>query len=67
MPGKMEKVDGWRVTWGGKTTAKETSKSKAEGQLRVLRMKEHGITPKGGWRDGPRRGGKARHQVTRRG
>lgn len=42
MPGKMRKLPNrnkWRVYWGGKVTAKATSKKNAERQLRLLRMK----------------------------
>jgi len=41
MPGKVTKTNGYRATWGGKTTAKRTTKGKAEAQLNLLRAKEH--------------------------
>lgn len=41
-PGKVEKVDGYKGTWGGKTVAKSTTKVKAESQQRLLRGIEHG-------------------------
>ncbi len=47
MPGKIEKVDGYKVKWGGKTTAKKTTKKKAERQMRLLRAVEHGWKPTG--------------------
>lgn len=42
MPGKIRKLPGrnkYRVYWGNKVTAKETSKSNAEKQLRLLNYK----------------------------
>lgn len=50
MPGdvrKAKKKNGYRVKWGGKTTAKSTSKKKAESQLNLLRAVEHGWKPTG--------------------
>jgi len=47
MPGKVKKVDGYRTTWGGKTTAKKTTKKKAQAQLNLLRGVEHGWKPTG--------------------
>jgi hypothetical protein len=47
MPGSIKKVDGYRVKWGGKTTAKRTSKKKAQAQLNLLRAVEHGWKPTG--------------------
>ena len=42
MPVKIRKVDGYRVTHGGKVSAKKTTKEKAEAQARLLRGIEHG-------------------------
>ena len=47
MPGHVAKVDGYRTTWGGKTTAKHTTKKKAQAQLNLLRAVEHGWKPTG--------------------
>jgi len=47
MPGKISKVDGYRTTWGGRTTAKRTTKRKAQSQLNLLRGIEHGWRPTG--------------------
>ena len=47
MPGQVAKVDGYRTTWGGKTTAKRTTKKKAQSQLNLLRAVEHGWKPTG--------------------
>lgn len=47
MPGKITKTDGYKTTWGGKTTAKKTTKEKAQAQLNLLRGKEHGWEPTG--------------------
>lgn len=47
MPGDIKKVDGYRVKWGGRTTAKHTSKARAQGQLNLLRGVEHGWKPTG--------------------
>ena len=47
MPGHVAKVDGYRTTWGGKTTAKRTTKKKAQSQLNLLRAVEHGWKPTG--------------------
>lgn len=46
-PVKVRKVDGFRVTHGGKVSAKSTTKAKAEGQARLLRGIEHGMIPRG--------------------
>ncbi len=46
MPTKVRKVDGFRVTHGGKVSAKSTTKEKAEGQARLLRGFAHGMTPR---------------------
>ena len=45
MPGYVAKVDGFRTTWGGKTTAKKTTKRKAQAQLNLLRGIKHGWKP----------------------
>lgn len=37
MPVKIKKVDGYRVTHGGKVSAKETTKKKAQRQANLLR------------------------------
>jgi len=50
MPVKIKKVDGYRVSTPHGVKAKSTTKEKALAQERLLNMKEHGITPKGGWR-----------------
>ena len=42
MPVKIKKVDGYRVTHGGKVSAKKTTRKKAEAQARLLRGVEHG-------------------------
>jgi len=48
MPGTINKTDGgYRGTWGGRTVAKHTSKSRAESQQRLLRAIEHGWRPTG--------------------
>ena len=47
MPVKVKKVDGYRVTHGGKVSAKKTTKKKAEAQARLLRGIEHGWKPTG--------------------
>ena len=47
MPVKVTKVDGYKVTHGGKTSAKSTTKDKAEKQARLLRGVEHGWKPTG--------------------
>jgi hypothetical protein len=48
MPGDMKKADGgYNVEWGGKTTAKKTSKAKGQAQLNLLRAIEHGWKPTG--------------------
>jgi hypothetical protein len=51
MPYKMEKVSGGGYSMKSPhgTKAKHTTKKKAVAQIRLLNMKEHGITPKGGW------------------
>ena len=43
MPGKITLIPGthrYRVTWGGRITAKSTSRDKAEKQLRLLESTE---------------------------
>lgn len=48
MPGGIAETDGhYSVRWGGKTTAKKTSKKKAQAQLNLLRAVEHGWKPTG--------------------
>ena len=47
MPGRIKKVDGYRTTWGGRTTAKKTTRAKAQAQLNLLRGIEHGWKPTG--------------------
>lgn len=50
MPGDVKRKKGstgYRVTWGGKTVATDTSKSKGEAQLRLLRGIKHGWKPTG--------------------
>lgn len=47
MPVKIRKVDGYKVTHGGKVSAKKTTKEKAEAQANLLRGIEHGWKPTG--------------------
>jgi hypothetical protein len=47
VPGVVAKINGYRTTWGGRTTAKKTSKKKAQSQLNLLRGVEHGWKPTG--------------------
>ena len=48
MPVKITKTDGkYKVTHGGKTSAKATTKKKAEAQERLLRGVAHGWKPTG--------------------
>jgi len=48
MPAKVTKTDGkYRVTHGGKTSAKGTTKAKAEGQRRLLEGIDRGWVPTG--------------------
>ena len=48
MPVKVNKTDGkYKVTHGGKVSAKGTTKAKAESQARLLRGVEHGWKPTG--------------------
>ncbi len=44
---KVKKVDGYRVTHGGKVSAKNTTKTKAESQKRLLNAVKHGWKPTG--------------------
>ena len=46
MPVKVTKVNGFRVTHGGKVSAKKTTKKKAEAQARLLRGIAHGMKPR---------------------
>ncbi len=52
MPVKITKISGnrYRVSTPHGVKAKSTTKEKALAQERLLNMKEHGITPKGGWK-----------------
>jgi len=45
MPAKIKKVDGYRVTHGGKVSAKKTTKKKAEAQRNLLNAIRHGWKP----------------------
>ncbi len=47
MPGRVRKRDGYQVKWGGRTTAKRTTRAKAKRQLNLLRAVEHGWKPTG--------------------
>ena len=48
MPVKVAKTDGkYKVTHGGKTSAKGTTKAKADAQARLLRGVAHGWKPTG--------------------
>lgn len=47
MPVKIRKVDGYRVTHGGKVSAKRTTATKAKRQANLLRGIEHGWKPTG--------------------
>lgn len=47
MPVKIKKVNGYRVTHGGKISAKRTTKKKAQAQANLLRGIEHGWKPTG--------------------
>jgi hypothetical protein len=47
MPVKVRKVDGYRVTHGGKVSAKHTTKAKAKRQANLLRAVAHGWKPTG--------------------
>jgi len=45
MPVRIKKVDGYKVTHGGKVSAKNTTKKKAESQANLLRAVAHGRKP----------------------
>ena len=47
MPVKIEKVDGYQVSHGGKVSAKKTTKKKAKAQANLLRGVAHGWVPTG--------------------
>lgn len=47
MPVRVRKVDGYRVSHGGKVSAKHTSKAKAKRQANLLRGVAHGWKPTG--------------------
>ena len=47
MPVKIRKVNGHRVTHGGKVSAKSTTKAKAKRQANLLRAVAHGWKPTG--------------------
>jgi len=48
MPVKVSKADGkYRVSHGGKISAKRTTKAKAEAQARLLNAVAHGWKPAG--------------------
>ena len=47
MPVKVKKVDGYKVTHGGRVSAKSTTKKKAQAQANLLRGVEHGWKPTG--------------------
>ena len=46
-PVKIKKIDGYRVSHGGKVSAKRTTKKKAQKQANLLRGVEHGFQPTG--------------------
>jgi len=46
MPVHIKKVDGYRVTHGGRVSAKRTTKKKAKAQKRLLDAIRHGFKPK---------------------
>ena len=46
-PVKVRKVDGYRVSHGGKVSAKRTTKAKAEAQRRLLEGVARGWKPTG--------------------
>ena len=46
-PVKVRKVDGYRVSHGGKVSAKQTTEAKAEAQRRLLEGVAHGWKPTG--------------------
>lgn len=45
MPVKIKRVDGYRVSHGGKVSAKNTTKAKAKKQANLLRGVAHGWKP----------------------
>jgi len=47
MPVRVKKVDGYRVSHGGKVSAKRTTKTKAKRQANLLRAVRHGWKPTG--------------------
>ncbi len=47
MPVKITKTDGYKVTHGGKVSAKGTTRAKAKAQANLLRGIEHGWKPTG--------------------
>ena len=47
MPVSIKKVDGYRVSHGGKVSAKKTTAAKAQAQANLLRGIEHGWKPTG--------------------
>ena len=47
MPVKIRKVNGYRVTHGGKVSAKKTTLKKAQAQKRLLYGVRHGWKPTG--------------------
>lgn len=47
MPVRVKKIDGYRVTHNGKTSAKKTTKAKAEAQARLLQGVRRGWVPTG--------------------
>jgi len=47
MPVKIKKINGYRVTHGGKVSAKGTTKKKAVRQANLLRAVAHGWKPTG--------------------
>lgn len=47
MPVKIKKVNGYKVTHGGKVSAKKTTKKKAKRQANLLRGVRHGWKPTG--------------------
>lgn len=53
MPVRIKKLKSgrYRVSTPGGVKARSTSKKKALAQEKIINMREHGITPKGGWRN----------------
>jgi len=47
MPARVKKVDGYQVSHGGKVSAKNTTKEKAEAQRRLLEGIRRGWKPTG--------------------